>query len=290
MSRLPKSNEGVLGFDQNSKVQRTPVLLPTLRNIVQISCGDNHALALDNKGAVFAWGSGQQNQLGRRVIERTRQNGLVPRQVDLAKKAIAQVACGAYHSFAIDKAGKVFAWGLNNFGETGIMDGAGEANAVVLKPTTVSSLSDAEVTHIDGGAHHSIAVTKDGACLVWGRMDGSQSGMTADDVATEDVIMDERGSPRILARPTQVKNVPPTVHAVCGSDHCIAITKDGKAYSWGFSASYQTGQGALEDVAEATLINNTAVSTVKLTWAGAGGQFSVLAAPAEEVVADSVNA
>ena len=65
------------------------------------------------------------------------------------------------------------------------------------------------------------------------------------------------------------------------SDHSIAITTDGKAYSWGFSANYQTGQGTDDDVTIATLIDNTATRGKKLNWAGAGGQFSVLTGIAE---------
>ena len=66
------------------------------------------------------------------------------------------------------------------------------------------------------------------------------------------------------------------------TDTCIAITTDGRAYSWGFAANYQTGLGTTDDAEEATLIDNTAVRAKKLNWAGAGGQFSVLTAPAED--------
>ncbi|KAG9718909.1 RCC1/BLIP-II protein, partial [Aureobasidium melanogenum] len=61
-----RSNEGIFGFTADVLVQRTPMLIPGLKKIKHISCGANHVLALDATGAVFAWGSGQQNQLGRR--------------------------------------------------------------------------------------------------------------------------------------------------------------------------------------------------------------------------------
>ena len=77
--------------------------------------------------------------------------------------------------------------------------------------------------------------------------------------------------------------------ATCGTDHTIAITTDGKAYSWGFSANYQTGQGTDEDVEVATLIDNTAVRGKRLVYAGAGGQYSVLAALAEQEDTEMVN-
>lgn len=66
--------------------------------------------------------------------------------------------------------------------------------------------------------------------------------------------------------------------AAAGHDHGIAITEAGRAFSWGFSANYQTGQGHDDDVEVATLIDNSATRERKLVWAGAGGQFSVVAA------------
>ncbi|KAI9869748.1 MAG: hypothetical protein M1830_005127 [Pleopsidium flavum] len=275
-----RSNEGILGFTADSHVQRTPLHLPSLKKITHLVCGANHVLALNQNGAVFAWGSGQQNQLGRRVIERTRMNGLLPRQFGLPRNKTTYIECGAYHSFAIDKAGKVWSWGLNNYGETGIMEGAGEKDAAVLFPTVIDALAGKEVTCIKGGAHHSIAVTKEGDCLVWGRLDGFQMGIDIASLPTDAVVLDEREKPRILTIPTKIPHLKAQFATAC-SDHSIAITTEGQAYSWGFSANYQTGQGSDEDVEVATLIDNTAVRGKKLNWAGAGGQFSVLTAPAD---------
>ncbi|KAI9752109.1 MAG: hypothetical protein M1835_001133 [Candelina submexicana] len=297
-----RSNDGILGFNQDVQIQHTPLLLPELKKITHIVAGANHILALTDKGNVFAWGSGQQNQLGRRVVERTKKNGLVPREFGLPRSKISFVECGSYHSFAIDKAGKVWTWGLNNFGETGVSEGAGEDDAVVLAPAVVKSLNGRGVVQINGGTHHSIAVTKDNECLVWGRMDGHQMGMKLADLPKEDLVFDEKNRPRILKTPTVVPGKPPpppllrfyylvlskyklglkVKYATAGSDASLAITTDGQAYSWGFSANYQTGQGTTEDVEVATLIDNTALRGKKLNWAAAGGQFSVFTAAVDE--------
>lgn len=61
-----------------------------------------------------------------------------------------------------------------------------------------------------------------------------------------------------------------------GFDNSFAITKDGKIYSWGFSANYQTGQGTLDDIEKPTHIDNTAIRGKKIINAGAGGQYSLL--------------
>lgn len=273
-----RGNEGIMGFTGESLVQKTPALISELKNIVKVVCGDNHVVALDTNGIVYAWGSGQQNQLGRRIVERTKSNGLVPRQFGLPK-TVANIFAGNNHSFAITRSGLVFAWGLNSFGETGIPINAGEDEAAILHPVTIAALRDKKITCMAGGSHHSVAVTEGGECYVWGRLDGFQCGLKLDSLPQDNVIVDSRGHPRILIRPTQIPGID-AAYAAAGSDHCIVVTKDGKAYSWGFSAGYQTGLGTTDDVEVATHIDNTAVRGKKLVWAGAGGQFSVLAGEA----------
>ncbi len=61
------------------------------------------------------------------------------------------------------------------------------------------------------------------------------------------------------------------------ADGCLVVTKEGQAYSWGFSQNYQTGLGTMDDVEQATLMENAAIRGKKLVVAGAGGQFGVLA-------------
>lgn len=59
-------------------------------------------------------GNGQQAQLGRKIIERRKTNGLDPER--LAIRNIVLIGSGSYHSFAVDKAGVVYAWvSLNYF-------------------------------------------------------------------------------------------------------------------------------------------------------------------------------
>jgi regulator of chromosome condensation len=280
-----QGNEGVIGFRGEKgeivRIEHRPVLVEGLKKITKLACGSNHILALASNGAVYAWGSGQQHQLGRRTVERTKHNALTPREFGLPKGTI-DIGAGSYHSFAVNKNGKVYAWGLNSYGETGVTQGAGEDKAVILHPTSIDSLEGkGRITCIEGGAHHSIAVTEAGYCLVWGRIDGCQSGLDINELPEEHLIRDSKNNPRILTVPTRVPGFE-AVYATAGSDHCIAISKDGKAYSWGFSQTYQTGQGQDDEVEIARQIDNTAVRGKHLVWAGAGGQFSAVAGLADD--------
>ena len=289
-----RSNEGIFGFDldtcgEDNKIQSRPKLIPSLKKISQLSSGANHVLALASNGQVWAWGSGQQNQLGRRVLERFIHQALVPTKVGVPA-AMVLVGCGSYHSFAVHKNGDVYAWGLNSFGETGIPQELGEGGeSDVHGATIVEALRKfGKVTCIEGGAHHTIAVTEKGELLGWGRLDGYQLGLDITSLPKEDLVYDANDNPRILKTPTQIPNID-AVYCSAGSDHGIAVAKDGKAYSWGFSTTYQTGQGTDEDVEVATHIDNTAVRGKQLVWVGCGGQFSVLAGLADAPMVNGVN-
>jgi regulator of chromosome condensation len=261
------------------------MLIPNLKNIVQISSGADFALALDKNGDVYGWGNGQQDQLGRRLVDRRRHESLLPTRMALPKRKIVHVFAGSNHAFAIDKDKNVWAWGLNNFAQTGINIDVGESGGTVTAPTKVSSFHGVDMKLLAGGSHHSIGVAVDGKCYVWGRMDSHQMGIAMSSLPLNDpqkVLVDEREKPRILLEPTPIPDLLFS-HAAAGSDHNVAITVDGKAYSWGFSTTYQCGQGDVDEVPVATLIDNTALRNKKMVWAGAGGQYSVFAANLEDV-------
>ncbi|GFZ51886.1 Poly(A)+ RNA transport protein 2 [Saitozyma sp. JCM 24511] len=188
-----RSNDGVLGFDGvpgHSPFQFTPVPLPSLAKvkITDVSCGSDHVLALTTTGHVYVWGNGQQNQLGRRIMERRRLNGLEPER--LALRNIVLVSAGMFHSFAVDKDGQVFAWGLNTFHQTGIPSSRGGDEDMINSPTRVEALSPeehggAKVVQIEGGEHHSIFLFDNGEVWGVGRSDANQLGLSKDHPAQE---------------------------------------------------------------------------------------------------------
>jgi regulator of chromosome condensation len=72
-------------------------------------------------------------------------------------------------------------------------------------------------------------------------------------------VISERGRPQILLQPTALP-ILRCISAAAGSDHHILVTSEGRAYSWGFNATYQCGQGpSTDDIPVATLIDNRSV-------------------------------
>lgn len=268
-------------------VQREPHLYSELKNITDIACGSNHAMALSKAGEVFVWGCGEQNQLGHHINERLDIEGkasLTPSPLRTGRRKYKAIFSGKEHSFAIDTKDQVLAWGLNNFGATGVEEGAGGTSANVFVPTVVESLSNPAdpVRMLCGGQFHSLAITRSGKCLAFGRLDGLQLGLDTGGLPAEDLIFDdnEPPRPRILIKPTPILDIGKVRHAACGATHSIVVNEDGEAFSWGVGTNYQTGLGTSEGVKLPTRIDNTAVRDRKLAFVGCGNRFSVLCCPA----------
>lgn len=172
---------------------------------------------------------------------------------------------------------------MNNFCQLGVEnEGADDDDAAILKPTLVESLANYEVEAIYGGEHHTLARTTDGQLLSFGRLDSNQTGVPHIDFTEENCIFDYRGHPRVLSVPTAV-NIPGQVaFAAAGTDSSLAVTVNGKAYGWGFNTNYQCGVGKADEVETPVLIDNSVVRDEHISWAGAGGQFGMLASFADE--------
>ena len=80
-------------------------------NIVEISCGAHHTIALASNGGIYAFGSHMHGQLG---IGFGKPVNYTPKRIEglIAR----QVSAGDYHTAAISTDRTVFVWGSNKFG------------------------------------------------------------------------------------------------------------------------------------------------------------------------------
>lgn len=154
-----------------------------------------------------------------------------------------------------------------------------------MAPTKIRDLCQKKVIVLDGGAHHSAAVTADGQCLIWGRIDDGQLGIAFTPEQLDDTTLiryDERNKPRICLRPTAIPDIQQFIHVACSSDHTLLIDLLGNAYSTGYGFQGQLGLNSNDDVKVVQRITGRNVKDRQLTWAGAGGQFSVVAGPVKK--------
>ncbi|MDE6107364.1 MAG: hypothetical protein K2F83_01650, partial [Oscillospiraceae bacterium] len=152
-------------------------------HIVSIAAGDRHALALTNKGRLYAWGDNSTRQLGLRLTwgftgDQTEPDRLsVPTLVTLSATAtgadakVVKMVAGTNHSAALTESGRVYTWGANDQGQLGI-------NAPLTTrtgtPQLVSGMSKV-IDLSDGATADTVRVVRyDGVMWGWGRNNNGQ--------------------------------------------------------------------------------------------------------------------
>lgn len=277
-----KNGEGkhVFSYDKKTnstlEFQSTLTKIDGLKNIKKIATGANHVLALDTKGNVFAWGFSDQGECGRRPIERRPWNTLTPTPVALPKgNKIIDIFAAGFNSFALDRNGKVFAWGANSSAQAGIARNAGEQEAVIYKPEIIKAIPK-PAAMVAGGSSHTVVATQDGDLYIWGKATDGLMGFK--DLPEEHLAYSDSGKGSMLLVPTKLPNLPPVKFISASTRANIAVTEDGDAYSWGYNDSYDVGQGADIDTVE---VATKIASKKKIVVAGAGSGWGYIAAEAD---------
>ena len=153
-------NRGQLGDGGTLGYSDTPVQVSGLSNIVALCAGDDHSLALDVNGCVWAWGYNYEGQLGDGGTEI---DSDVPVMVAGLTNLVA-IAAGVSHSLALDNTGKLWAWGSDSAGQLG--DG-GSVGANL--PIQILGLSN--IVSVAAGSDASVALDGNGNVWQWGISD-----------------------------------------------------------------------------------------------------------------------
>ncbi|HEX2315385.1 MAG TPA: hypothetical protein VHJ17_16700 [Thermomonospora sp.] len=148
----------------------SPIAVPGLTGVSQVSAKGFHSLARLSNGTVRAWGANNLGQLG----DGTTTNRLSPVTVP-GLSDVAQVSAGYYHSTAVTNGSAAaidrYTWGGGVYGQLGHGN-----NANVSSPTLV--LGGVEGTVMEAGAYHTISLFDSAAIPeAWGRNDGGQLGI-----------------------------------------------------------------------------------------------------------------
>ncbi|XP_010293607.1 PREDICTED: probable E3 ubiquitin-protein ligase HERC3 [Phaethon lepturus] len=139
------------------------------QDIVQIACGDQHAMALSRGGKLFTWGQNTHGQLG--VGSQTT---LIP-QPQLVQRlkgiSLAQIAAGGAHGAAVSLSGAVYSWGKNDFGQLGLGDTEDRDC-----PSYIGALEHWKAVFISCGADHTAVLSKEGLVCTFGAGGAGQLG------------------------------------------------------------------------------------------------------------------
>ncbi len=227
---LTSSNVSVVAWGNNVYGQRSIPL--GLDDVISVSPGALHSLALRANGTVVAWGAGTTNtpedgvNYGQAIVPALLANvvaisggyvhslalrndrtviawgsneqgqGTVPPAVN----NIAAISAGGFHNLALKTDRTVVAWGTNDLGALNVPPGLNNVVAV------------------SAGLYHSMALLSDGTIRVWG---GNQYGQT---------------------------NVPPGLTGIraisAGGAHSLVLRSNGTVVAWGAGTTNDPSTGS----------------------------------------------
>ena len=102
-----QSSEGVLGLGFDISKAENPTILEDLKNIIQISHSDHHAVAINSEGMAYSWGTGKYGELG---LERSIYSS-IPQQI-LTDSCYSKVFCSNLITCFLDFEGHFHYFGV----------------------------------------------------------------------------------------------------------------------------------------------------------------------------------
>ncbi|KAL1347018.1 hypothetical protein AAHE18_08G228200 [Arachis hypogaea] len=182
----------------------------------------------ERSGKRFAalWGNGDFGRLGLGTLD----SQWTPAVCNAFQhKTLKSIACGGAHTLFLTDDGFVYATGLNDFGQVGISEG----KQYFVEPVRVL-VDEKKIMHIAAGYNHSCAITVDGELYMWGKNTSGQLGLGKNAEA-----------PNIVPLPTKVEHLDgiSIKMTALGSEHSMAVSDGGEAFSWGMGGSGRLGHG-----------------------------------------------
>ncbi|ETP35661.1 hypothetical protein F442_16275 [Phytophthora nicotianae P10297] len=214
------------------------------KDVVAVSCGSRHTMALTASGAVYSWGWGSMGQLGHGDLKSINE----PQKIDFFEKEghmVDYISCGGCHSAAVTNDGTLYMWGESHWGQLGLpkeYDAAHES--LPVKCPMPEGEADEVIVKVSCGGTHTAALTSLGHVYVWGRGDSGQLG-----IGSAWLKDPENESLMGASRPHLVKGFDgeKVVQVACGAFHSAAVTEQGHVYIWGKEDYGMLGVGQSSD-------------------------------------------
>ncbi|CAK0781577.1 RCC1 repeat-containing protein [Gammaproteobacteria bacterium] len=252
-----RNGYGQLGDGTNTNRSR-PVRVAGLAPATAVAAGESFSLAIVAE-QVWAWGRNDSGQLGWGSADNYVQATptLVP-----GLMGIRAVAAGYNHSLALARNGTVWAWGNNFNGQLGNHYACGSDHDETYGDYGLPCLSPVQVAGLGGvvavaaGQFHSLALKSDGSLWAWGYNGDGQLG---------DGTQIQRSGPVRVMGIDSIRRITAGV----GANQSLAITWDGRAWSWGSNVFGQLGTGRGDNQPHPTpqpIPGLTAVSDLSAGW------------------------
>lgn len=192
--------------------------------IIQIDCGWFYSGVLFENGKLSLFGDNDEGQIGNGSKGRTDEHLHT-------KQLFKQFSLGAHTTIALDYKGKVYSWGSNFHGMTGLGPQATAHAPVVLDEFSKKKIL---VEKVSAGESHCIAITKQKVAFGWGSNEHGQLGNG------------KKGE--IVFLPTKIDEVTLMKFdsIYCGDNISAGINEKGDLYTWGVGLKGKLGNGNID--------------------------------------------
>jgi alpha-tubulin suppressor-like RCC1 family protein/uncharacterized protein YjdB len=210
-----------------------------LENITAVAAANNHSLALDSEGNVWAWGANWYGQLG----NGTTNDSYIPLKVKASNSSddfledVIAIAAGSNCSLALKSDGTVWSWGYNETGKLGDGTVQNKSLPVQVKDSDGTGYLT-NIIAISSGHIHSLALRNDGTVWAWGENWVGNLG---------DGTYNSRLTPVQVKGPTESGYLEKITAISSNFYHSLALREDGTVWGWGANWNGQLGDGSYMD-------------------------------------------
>ncbi|MHB8977459.1 MAG: RCC1 domain-containing protein [Trichloromonadaceae bacterium] len=193
----------------NQDTDETPSL--TKSQVIAADGGVYHSIFLKEDGTVWEVGVRHQEEGKPSIIKK------IPQRI-AELPSIAAIEASPLNSFAIDKNGKIWSWGVNTYGVLG--DGSETTKS---NPVMIADIDN--VKNVISGPSHTFAFTHDGKLYAWGLNSFGQlgNGQRGNGININGGI----------TRPLEITTITGITKLAVGAGFTVVLKDDGTVWGWG---------------------------------------------------------
>ncbi|CAA3026843.1 Hypothetical predicted protein [Olea europaea subsp. europaea] len=227
-------------WNLNSPTRLRPLMGVDIR-FVASGCVSCHCVALDVEGRCYTWGRNEKGQLGHGdTIQRDRPTVVS----ELIKHKVIRAGAGRCHTVVVTEDELSLAFGWNKHGQLGSGSVKNE-----VEPSPVRCLvSEVKTTACGGDFTVWLTSTEGASILTAGLPQYGQLGHGTDnEYNTKDSSV--RLAYEAQPRPKAIASLSgeTIVKVACGTNHTVAVDKNGHVYTWGFGGYGRLGHREQKD-------------------------------------------
>jgi len=213
-----------------------------LANVVAISAGWNWSAALTSEGKVVSWGFNSSGRTGQDLTATVVTPGYVVGADGSPITGIVSISAGYNFGLSLTSTGQVYAWGENNYGQSG----QNTQNIISKRALLVKGVGGTgllgNIKMVAAGGNHGLALDNDNKVFSWGY---SQNGQLGD--GANHPLVNQSLLPGPVVAESGVGQLTGMVTIAAGYSHSLALAGDGSLTIWGDGFRGNLGQGGTSD-------------------------------------------